>query len=109
LLALRHAFGHPERVPAADAQRIAADLASAAGFLPALLGTHTGRFTGGRDIDVPVTVVFGRRDRVVPRSARLRDELPAHTRWLEPPDLGHVPMWDDPAAVAHAILAAATP
>jgi pimeloyl-ACP methyl ester carboxylesterase len=106
---LRHAFGRPERVPAADARRIVADLAMADGFLPALLGTHGGHFVGGRDIDVPVTVVFGQRDRVVPRSARRRDELPDHTRWLEPPDLGHVPMWDDPAAVAHTILTAATP
>jgi pimeloyl-ACP methyl ester carboxylesterase len=107
-LLLRHAVGHPVRVPAADAQRIVADLAAADGFLPALLGTHTGRFAGGQEIDVPVTVVFGRRDRVVPRSARLRDELPATTRWLEPPDLGHVPMWDDPAAVARIMLDAAT-
>jgi pimeloyl-ACP methyl ester carboxylesterase len=83
LLLLRRTFGHPGRVPAADAQRIAADLAVANGFLPTLVGTHAGRFVGGRTIDVPVTVVFGQRDRVVPRSARLRDELPASTRWLE--------------------------
>jgi pimeloyl-ACP methyl ester carboxylesterase len=109
LLLLRRAFGHPERVPVADARRIAADLALAGGFLPALLGTHSGRFADGRSIDVPVTIVFGQRDRVVPKSARLRDELPASTRWLAPPDLGHVPMWDDPAAVARTILDAAAP
>ncbi len=55
-----------------------------------------------------MTIVYGGRDRVVPRSARLRHELPAHTRWLEPPNLGHVPMWDDPAHVARLVLDGAT-
>ena len=62
------------------------------------------RFEGGRGIEVPVTVVFGGRDGVVPADARRRDELPAHTRWVEPPGLGHVPMWDDPDLVARLIL-----
>jgi pimeloyl-ACP methyl ester carboxylesterase len=101
---LRHAFGHPERVPAHAAVRIAADLANAPGFLPALVATHTRRFSGGRTIEVPVTVAFGALDRVVPAGARRRDELPAQTVWVEPPELGHVPMWDDPHAVASLIL-----
>jgi pimeloyl-ACP methyl ester carboxylesterase len=79
-------------------------LAHASGFHPALVAAHMSRFEGGRAIEVPVTIVFGQRDRVVPVSARRRDELPAHTRWYEPPGLGHVPMWDDPELVARIIL-----
>jgi pimeloyl-ACP methyl ester carboxylesterase len=101
---LGHAFGDPGRVPAADAVMLAEALARASGFHPGLVATHMGRFEGGRAIEVPVAIVFGQRDRVVPASARRRDELPAHTRWYEPPGLGHVPMWDDPELVARIIL-----
>jgi pimeloyl-ACP methyl ester carboxylesterase len=103
-IALGHAFGDPARVPPADAAMVVRALADAAGFQATLVATHMGRFTGGGAIDVPVTVVFGGRDRVVPRSARRRDELPAHTVWREPPLVGHVPMWDDPPLVARLIL-----
>lgn len=64
------------------------------------------RFTGGERIRVPVTVAFGTRDWLLTRACRLRDGLPAHTRWLEPRGWGHVPMWDDPRGVAHLILEA---
>jgi pimeloyl-ACP methyl ester carboxylesterase len=103
-LLLGHAFGNPAAVPPDDAAMLATTLANAPGFHETLVATHMRRFEGGRDIDVPVTVVFGRRDRLVPASARRRDELPAHTRWEEPPRLGHVPMWDDPELVARILL-----
>lgn len=101
---LRPVVGDPRRVPAADAVMLTRALSEAPGFHPALVATHMSRFEGGRAIDVPVTVVFGQRDRVVPASARRRDELPAHSRWYEPPGLGHVPMWDDPELIARIIL-----
>lgn len=97
---LRHAIGRPERLPGPVAASLAADLARASGFLPTLVATHSASFTGGCTIDVPVTVVFGGRDRIVPHAARRRDLVPAHARWVEPPSLGHVPMWDDPELVA---------
>jgi pimeloyl-ACP methyl ester carboxylesterase len=108
VLFLRYPIGHPERVPAIAASQIAADLARAKGFLPTLVATHSGSFRGGREIDIPITVVFGRLDRVVPAAARRRDLLPPHTRWLEPSLIGHVPMWDDPGTVAALILDTAT-
>lgn len=101
---LGHAFGDPTLVPPDDAAMLARALARASGFHPALVATHMGRFEGGAGIDVPVSIVFGGRDRVVPAAARRRDELPAHTAWHEPPALGHVPMWDDPDLVAKLIL-----
>jgi pimeloyl-ACP methyl ester carboxylesterase len=27
-----------------------------------------------------------------------------HARWLDPPRLGHIPMWDDPELVAQILL-----
>jgi pimeloyl-ACP methyl ester carboxylesterase len=95
-------------VPPADAERIVAELAATEGFLPTLLATHSAQFSGGRGINVPVTIVFGGLERVVPRGARRREELPRHTVWPNPPDLGHVPMWDDPAAVAEMLLEASS-
>jgi pimeloyl-ACP methyl ester carboxylesterase len=102
---LGRAVGQPRRVPPDDAVAIVDAFARASSFEATLIATHMRRFEGGRGIDVPVTIVFGQRDRIVPAAARLQDELPAHVRWLEPPGLGHVPMWDDPNLVARIILA----
>jgi pimeloyl-ACP methyl ester carboxylesterase len=103
-LLLGHAFGDPLRVPVDDAALLVDALARSSGFEATLVATHMRRFEGGQALDVPVTVVFGQRDRVVPPAGRRRDQLPAHVRWEEPPGLGHVPMWDDPETVARIIL-----
>lgn len=62
------------------------------------------RFQGGRDLSIPVTVAWAAEDKLIPGSARIRDELPAHTNWLGLAGCGHVPMWDDPALIAETIL-----
>jgi pimeloyl-ACP methyl ester carboxylesterase len=92
------------RVPAADALQATRSLASCPGFEAVMLAAEEG-FQGGRDIEVPVTVAFGQRDLLLRRRiAQFRDELPVHTRWLTLRGCGHVPMWDDPGAVAGVIL-----
>ena len=101
---LRHTFGHPSRVPAGDAIMLARGLANASAFHATLVASHMQRFEGGHGIDVPVSIVYGGLDRVVPAAARRGEELPVHTTWHNPPGLGHVPMWDDPALVARLIL-----
>jgi pimeloyl-ACP methyl ester carboxylesterase len=56
-------------------------------------------------ITVPVVLVWGTRDRILPArrySQRLRAMLPG-AEWVELPGLGHVPMSDDPEAIARAI------
>jgi len=58
----------------------------------------------GTDIQVPVTVAFGDRDWILTRSAQLRDNLPADTRWVKRRGWGHVPMWVDPSGVSQLIL-----
>ena len=61
------------------------------------------RFTGGSRIDVPITVVFGDRERILPAKAQRREELPDHTRWEMWPDCGHVLPWDAPDRIAELI------
>ncbi len=63
-------------------------------------------FRGGRTIpkDIRITIAFGKRDLLLPRSARLRHEIPEHVSWQDRDGWGHVPMWDDPDEVAKFIL-----
>ena len=72
-----------------------------------LSATRRERFRGGEGIEVPVTVAWGEKDRLIPRKARRRDELPHHARVVTLPDCGHSPMWDDPELVARTILGGA--
>jgi pimeloyl-ACP methyl ester carboxylesterase len=85
-----------------EAMQVVRTFREAASFSPTLEASQ--RFTGGERITVPLTIAFGGRDWLLTRSCQHRDGLPAHTRWLEPRGWGHVPMWDDPAAVARLIL-----
>ena len=80
-------------------------MATTPGFRETLRGLENGHFQGGVQIQVPVTVIFGVGDQVLgPRSARRREQLPAHTRWFDLTGSGHMPMLDDPPAVAGLLL-----
>ena len=90
-------------MPYEDAVSAALDFANAAGFDNTF--AHAGRFMDGHAINVPVTVAFGSKDWLLTRgTSQLKDELPAHTKWLQPKNWGHVPMWKDPQGVASLIL-----
>lgn len=85
-------------------------MASAPGFRETLRGLEKTRFTDGVEVTVPVTVAFGRRDRVLlPVVARRRDQLPDQTRWVRLRGCAHVPMVDDPDATAALLLQASDP
>lgn len=90
------------RMPHAAAMAAAQAFVDAPGFDSTF--AHAEAFRGGHEVRVPLTVAFGTHDWLLTRSARLRHELPAHTRWLEPKGWGHVPMWKDPEGVAQLIL-----
>lgn len=101
---LSQQFGRPWRLNAEEATEAARGMATTRGFDDHLTATNNARFSDGRQIGVPVTIAFGARERLLSRRrARRRDELPAHTRWLELDGCGHVPTWDDPALVASVI------
>lgn len=97
-------FGRPWRVPREKMLAEGAAMVGAVGYEPALAAAERLRFTGGMAIDVPVTVAFGRRDVMLGPGCRLREELPAHTRWLTPGGWGHMPTYDDPEGVAQVLL-----
>ena len=99
-MALAGTMAHPERVPVADAVRLVRAYAAAPGYDAANAAMRSGRFTGLAEIPVPVTLVWPQRDRLIGRPSR----LPAAVRNIEIPDAGHVPMWDQPDAVAAALL-----
>jgi pimeloyl-ACP methyl ester carboxylesterase len=102
LLAVPFSLGS-RRMPVSDALVAVDDLATSTAFEETFEQTRA-PFLGGRDIVVPVTVAFGDRDWILPSSARSRNELPAHTRWIEKRRWGHVPMWVDPVGVSKWIL-----
>ncbi|MCW2948725.1 MAG: alpha/beta hydrolase fold protein, partial [Actinoallomurus sp.] len=66
-------------------------------------------FTG--DIpDVPVTIAWGTRDRVLPpRQATRATTMITQARLIWLPDCGHVPMNDAPELIARIILQATDP
>jgi pimeloyl-ACP methyl ester carboxylesterase len=65
-------------------------------------------FVGGRTNceNVRITIAFGKRDWLIPPSARRRHEIPENILWQDRSGWGHVPMWDDPDGVVKFILEA---
>jgi pimeloyl-ACP methyl ester carboxylesterase len=109
-LASSQVSGHPFRTPYEPVRDGVHAMAAAPGFRKTLRALEKDRFTGGAAITVPVTVVFGTRDRVLlPGVARHRDQLPEQTRWVRLRGCGHVPMVDDPTATADLLLQASDP
>jgi pimeloyl-ACP methyl ester carboxylesterase len=101
---LSRIYGRPQNVPPEEALEAAAVMRSTRGFDEHLRRTSRSRFMGGQGIQVPVTIAYGERERLVPKRARRGEELPEHTRWITLPGCGHVPTWDAPELVARTIL-----
>lgn len=101
---LRGTMARPRQVPPEDAVELADDFARTPDFGAHFSATRHERFRGGQQIEVPVTIAWGEKERLVPPKARREDELPNHARILTLPGCGHMPMWDDPALVAKTIL-----
>lgn len=57
--------------------------------------------------DIPLTVAFGDKDKILPPRGVDRSRLPLSTRWVSLTGCGHTPTYDDPAAVAATIEATA--
>jgi len=100
-LALASVVAHPERVPAEQAAALVRAYARAPGFVEVNRAMRAGTFAELAAIRVPVTLVWPQRDRLIARPRR----LPGNVRETVLADCGHVPMWDDPPAVARALLA----
>jgi pimeloyl-ACP methyl ester carboxylesterase len=108
-LLLQRSFARPQTVPPYAAIEIAQTLAKTRGLPAHLRSSRTERFRDGRHLNVPVTVAWGNRDRLVPASSQRREELPATTRFVTLENCGHMAMWDDPDAVGDLILRGTLP
>jgi pimeloyl-ACP methyl ester carboxylesterase len=98
--ALLGSVAHPERIPREAATRIALAYARSPGFVNASDNMRANHFTGGDEVRVPVTMAWCEHDRLIARPRQL--PFPARETVLE--DCGHVPMYDDPRAVAQVLL-----
>jgi pimeloyl-ACP methyl ester carboxylesterase len=102
-------LGRPWAVPADELVATADALLGAEAFDEALALFDEYTFHDAEELrDVPVTVVWGSRDRLLlaRQAARARRVLPwARHEWL--PGAGHLPMWDAPDAVASVLVSGA--
>ncbi len=90
----------PDRVPPRAAAHLVRAYATAPGFTAANDAMRASRFVGLERLEVPVTLAWPQYDRLVARPRR----LPPNTRSIVLKGCGHIPMWDDPGAVAKALL-----
>jgi pimeloyl-ACP methyl ester carboxylesterase len=102
-------FGYPARLPAEEAVATLRDAWASPAFAGALDAFRHHRFEHPEQLrSTPITIAWGRRDRLLPyhlQAPRARAALP----WATHVTLGagHVPFYDDPAAVAEVIRARA--
>ncbi|RAY11254.1 alpha/beta hydrolase [Actinomadura craniellae] len=97
-------YGHPDRLSIETLAEDARVLRECVGFEPTLRTGRRVRFRGAC-ADVPVTIAWGTRDRLLLpiQALRAQQRLPgARFVWLA--DCGHVPMGDDPDLVAKVLL-----
>jgi pimeloyl-ACP methyl ester carboxylesterase len=100
VLVLGQTHGRPMRLTAGYARAAIETLGRCPGFEAALAGTARRRYLATTPVAGPVTVAFGSRDLLLRRGSRRLDQLPPNPRAEALPGCGHVPMADDPAAVA---------
>lgn len=102
---LEHLMGRPWKIPRDAALEAVRTFVRTPGFEATFRATTRESFTNGQQIQAPVTVAWGERDRVLlPSLARFHEELPPQTRWLTLLGCGHVPTYDDPSLVVRTIL-----
>ena len=105
-LVLGQTHGRPFRVSPGYARTAIRAMGTCPGFDATMKASATG-YRAGPPIGAPVTVAFGSRDHLLVRRSRQLGELPPGTRRAALPHCGHVPMADDPPAVAALITASA--
>ena len=103
LLVLGQTHGRPAQLTPEYARAVIRTMATAPGFRAALKATAKRHYVGP-SARVPTTIAFGSRDWLLrKRQSRRLDALPPDTRVAALPRCGHVPMADDPIAVAEVI------
>ena len=108
VLAFSLFVAHPARIAPRDAADSVRALARAPWFNETLAAFEPDWFArrGGRErIEVPVTIAWGSRDRLLPpwQAGRAQAAIPA-ARMVKLHGCGHVPTYDDPGQVARVLL-----
>ncbi len=103
-------FAHPTRIPADAAAANVRALATAPWLDETLPAITEERFSGGEQIQVPVTIAWGDHDRLLlPRQARRAQRAIPSARMVTLRGCGHVPTYDDPEQVARVLLEGSAP
>jgi pimeloyl-ACP methyl ester carboxylesterase len=101
-IAMRRSILHPERIPAAEALRLARSFAGSPAYSRANAEMRSTFITDLDRISVPLTLAWAEHDELVaPTNAR---PIPDRVEQVELRGCGHLPMWDDPEQVAGVIL-----
>jgi pimeloyl-ACP methyl ester carboxylesterase len=103
-LVLGQTHARPFRISPGYARMAIQAMGTCPGFDATMKASATG-YRSGPPIDAPATLAFGSRDHLLRRRSRQLGELPPGTRRAALPHCGHVPMADDPPAVAALITA----
>jgi pimeloyl-ACP methyl ester carboxylesterase len=107
-LVLGQSHGRPFRLTPEYARAAIRSMGTSPGFDPILKATAPRRFLATAPIAAPVTVAFGSRDLILLRhQSRHLDQLPPGSQLKALPGCGHVPIADDPSAVAGLIMESA--
>jgi pimeloyl-ACP methyl ester carboxylesterase len=94
---LRDVSARPGDVPAEAAIASARTVRTSSDFRRHFSQGSRIRFEGGQEIDVPIKVVWGDKDRIARvHKSRNVDQLPPHTEVETWENCGHMPMWDTP-------------
>ena len=106
-LALGTVAGHPDRMTVEDAREMIGNVATSVGFAATKAALREDRFKGGEQVNVPVTLLWGTKDMILPpwQAKRALRELP-NARLVPLPGAGHVPMWDEPDTIVRELLSA---
>lgn len=99
-LLLAGAVAKPGNVPPEAAAHLVRSYVTAPGFAAVNDAMRAGRFEALERVTVPVTLVWPEHDHLV----RAPSWLPPGVRTQVLAGCGHIPMWDDPAAVARVLL-----
>jgi pimeloyl-ACP methyl ester carboxylesterase len=95
---------HPARLSPEQVYGDLVGMLTAADAVPAVFATFQ-EFTIPVPDDVPVTIAWGAKDRILPpANARVARQRLPQARFMSLPGCGHVPMTDDPELVARVLL-----
>jgi pimeloyl-ACP methyl ester carboxylesterase len=98
-------FARPQQIPPAEAAASLRAFAGAPWFDETLAAVASEAFIGGERIQVPVTIAWAEKDRVLPpRQARRAAAAVSGARSVTLRGCGHVPTYDDPDQVARVLL-----